>query len=136
MTLGTPLVRCAGLAVAALFISGCRTSGESNSEEIAPALSYLQAEPGVGSTVTRGNKIYIGFTDAASDRGAIVRGAALNAADAAGADAWVFATGVENLDEVGTSREVIHCYSHAAINEETRRDGSAIRHSFIKEGSC
>jgi hypothetical protein len=103
---------------------------------MAPALSYLQTEPSVGAIVTRVNRIYIGFTGAASDRGAIVRGAALNAADAAGADAWVFATGVEDLDKVGTSNEMIQCYSHAAINEEIGSNGSAIRHSFIKEGSC
>jgi hypothetical protein len=96
----------------------------------------LQTEPSVGSIVTRANRIYIGFTGAARDRGAIVRGAALNAAEAAGADTWVFATGVEDLDKVGTSNEVVHCYSHAAMNEEIRTDGSAIRHSFIKEGSC
>jgi hypothetical protein len=54
-------------------------------EETASGLAYLQAEPGVGSIVTRGDRIYIGFTGAASDRGAIVRGAALNAADATGA---------------------------------------------------
>jgi hypothetical protein len=135
MTVGIPVAGCIALAVVFL-ISGCTTSSESKSQETASALSYLQTEPSVGSIVTRANRIYIGFTGAVSDRGAIVRGAALNAADAAGADAWVFATGVEDLDKVGTSNEMIHCYSHATINEEIGSDGSAIRHSFIKEGSC
>jgi hypothetical protein len=136
MIFGVSISASVAVGMVALLVSGCTTSGDAPKEELDPTLSYLKAEPSIGSIVARGNRIYIGFIGAPDERGAIVRGAALNAAEGAGSDAWVFATAFDDLATVGTSKEKTDCYSHAAINEEIRPNGSTIRHSFIKDGSC